>query len=306
VVRDKQETMRFRRSWPAVVAVLGAVFFPSLGAAEPGDSASAPAPDDLGRARLRELFVTGNGEVRAPVSPRFVSLCDPGRHGSRLLLGWVLPGVVAAEQRAELVRLAALLEQNGQGRLPARLASFGPGITVEATLDVVGKAPLLVIVIDSSQPGSSKELELAVLDVVAGLADDRVVSALAHEHLGSLARAVVEVHPRERAGTVRVSKPERHLIEPGDTLSEIASHHGLALDALVRLNGVDPKKPIHPGDELKLTQETPSRPKLYVTKPGDTLAKVAHHFGVSEKALLDINRMGAEPLAPGRKLVLPP
>ena len=72
----------------------------------------------------------------------------------------------------------------------------------------------------------------------------------------------------------------------------------------MRLNGVDPKQPIHPGDELKLDAGEP-RPKLYVAKPGDTLAKVAKHFGVSEKALLEANRIVERRLSPGQKLVLP-
>jgi N-acetylmuramoyl-L-alanine amidase len=97
----------------------------------------------------------------------------------------------------------------------------------------------------------------------------------------------------------------RHVIERGDTLSEIAEAHGLDLEALVRLNGVDPDRPIRPGEALKLSPGGPPRPKLYVAKAGDTLAKVARHFGVSEKALLEANRMEARRLNPGQKLVLP-
>jgi len=48
-----------------------------------------------------------------------------------------------------------------------------------------------------------------------------------------------------------------------------------------------------------------ARPKLYVVKAGDTVAKVARHFGVSEKALLEVNRMEPSRLTPGQRLVLP-
>lgn len=48
-----------------------------------------------------------------------------------------------------------------------------------------------------------------------------------------------------------------------------------------------------------------TRPKVYVVKAGDTLAKVARHFAVSEKALLEVNRMEPSRLAPGQRLVLP-
>lgn len=48
-----------------------------------------------------------------------------------------------------------------------------------------------------------------------------------------------------------------------------------------------------------------ARPKLYVVKTGDSVAKVARRFGVSEKALLEINRIEPGRLKPGQRLVLP-
>jgi LysM repeat protein len=104
----------------------------------------------------------------------------------------------------------------------------------------------------------------------------------------------------------RVHKvPVRHVVERGDTLTHIAQKNGLDLDALVRLNGIDPDAPIHPGDELRVSDKRARRPKLYVVKPGDTLAKVAKRFGVSEARLREVNRLTVRRVQTGQKLVLP-
>jgi N-acetylmuramoyl-L-alanine amidase len=118
-------------------------------------------------------------------------------------------------------------------------------------------------------------------------------------------RAVVETYRPGTNTVVRVNKPVRHVIERGDTLSEIAQAHGLDLQTLTRLNGIDPKRPIHPGVELKLSAQGSRRPTLYVVKAGDNLAKVARRFGVSQKALMDVNRLDDRRLSKGQKLVLP-
>jgi LysM repeat protein len=298
--------MRLRSLGPAALAVLAASGRPSIAHAEPEAFPAAASVVDPAEAKLRALFEPGRGPLRAPTSPRFVSVREPGRQGSRLLLGWVLPGL-SADERAELATVTTLLAENDFGRIKKRVSALGPGITVEVALAELEQAPLLIVSLDSPRSNSTKELELSVLETLAALAADETsgVTALVRRYLAPLSRAVVEVHPPERAVAVGVVKPMRHVIERGDTLSEIAASHGLDLDTLVRLNGVDPKKAIHPGQELKLNEGSAPRPKLYVSKQGDTLAKVARHFGVSEKALVDVNRMEPGHLSPGQKLVLP-
>ncbi len=62
---------------------------------------------------------------------------------------------------------------------------------------------------------------------------------------------------------------------------------------------------IEPREAPGTKSKKPARPKLYVVRAGDTVAKVARHFGVSEKALLEVNRMEPSRLTPGQRLVLP-
>jgi LysM repeat protein len=288
----------------ALVATLGSG---GLAKAVEGQASSAEAVVDArGPARLRELFVAGEGALKAPTSPRFSALRDPSQRGTRLLVGWILPGL-SNDEKVELGAVATRLGQNGDGRLRARLAPLGPTVTVEVSLETFHEVPLLSFVLTSSREGAAKELETGLLETLSSLAAEEgsACGPIVRRHLRPLARAVVEVYAPERQVAVRIVKPVRHVIERGDTLSEIAASHGLDLDALVRLNGVDPQKPIHPGEELKLSPGNAPRPKLYVAKQGDTLAKVAKHFGVSEQALVDANRIDVRRLSSGQKLVLP-
>jgi LysM repeat protein len=134
-----------------------------------------------------------------------------------------------------------------------------------------------------------------------------LVGSTVRRLLSPTSRAVVEVEPPDPPDVTRVTKvPVRHVVERGDTLTHIARKNGLDLDALVRLNGIDPDAPIHPGDELRVSDKRARRPKLYVVKPGDTFAKVARRFGVSQDRLLEVNRMTVKRVETGQKLVLPP
>jgi len=272
-----------------------------------GSDQAASAPDDRAHLRLRELLTPSHGAIRAPTSPRFAALCDPSLHGTRLIVGWLMPDL-GLEDRARLDGLVEALRGAGDGSPPAPFASIGPKLTIAVAVDDTAGLPLLTVDLSLARADASKDLEVALLSTVSALAADETtpLRSLARRYLTPLSRSVVEVHPPRPAGVVvRVAKPVRHVIERGDTLSEIALRHGLDLDALVRLNGVDPEKPIHPGEELKLNDAGPPRPKLYVAKAGDTLAKVARLFGVSEKALVEVNRMDVRRLSPGQKLVLP-
>ncbi len=212
----------------------------------------AAASNDLALTKLRELFTAGDGTVRAPQSPRFVSLREPRRPGTSLLIGWAFPGATA-DDRAALLRLPGLLGPS-DSRLVKRLSLVEASTTVETMLDEVAGVPLLVIALNSGRGGLERELEPAVLEAAARLGNDDTpaVAHLARHYLRPLARCVVAL----------------------DSGEEVREHQSL-------------------------------RPKLYVAVAGDTLAKVARRFAVSERALLDINRLPAGTLTPGQKLVLP-
>lgn len=242
--------MRFSPRLAAVaLAALGALL--PHGPAAGADAALPVAEGEAAHRRLSDLFARTEGAApKVPTSPRFAALREPGSRGTRLVVGWLLPGLDAAD-RSALDELVAALGPSGDGHLPAPLAAFGPRLTVAVSVEAIRDVPLLCIDLALPRAGASKDLELAVLRAVSDLAQaDTSTALLARRHLTPLARAVIEVHsPRAAA---------------------VAPH-----------------------------------PKVHVVKAGDTLATLARHFGVSEKALLETNRLETRRLRLGQKLVIP-
>jgi LysM repeat protein len=222
-----------------------------------------------------------------------------------VLVGWVLPGLTATDL-PDLRALAAALSAALRASPSPAAVPFGATVT----LDTDGEAPLVVVELTSTRQAATRALEAGLLEVVASLVAAPPegagrVAAVARAQLRPLSRAVVEVHGSGVPAVVRTAKPVRHVIEAGDTLSQIARSHGVDLEELAKLNHLDVTRPIQPGDELKLSDKRPPLPKLYVVQPGDSLAKVARKFGVNETALVDANRLESRRLRKGQKLVLP-
>jgi hypothetical protein len=243
--------MNFRSLGRLLAAIVAFSQLPARPAAAEGTPTAAA--NDLARTKLRELLTASDGTVRAPQSPRFVSLREPSRPGTSLLIGWAFPGATSAGDRSALLRLLELLGPS-DSQLRRRLTAIAPSTTVETTLDDIGGVSLLVIAVNSERAGLDREFEAAVLEVAAWLGKDDTpqLARFARHYLRPLARCVVE------------------------------------LDS---------------GDEAR--EHRSSRPKLYVVRAGDAFAKVARHFAVSEKALIDSNRLQSETLTPGQRLVLP-
>ncbi len=296
----------------ATLLVVLALSLMASAPAAAGDTAPPPSsPPERLRALLESKVRPGSPEPSG--SPRYLALRDAGTRGTRLFVGWILPDLPRAERDAvpELV-----------GRVESALSDLRAHTAwiSDARVFLGGdvETPLLGVEIGAKRAGAARELETALLGSLAALAgaepglpaDPAAASptgatrSLARR-LAPLARGVVELCGPGAPSPVRPKKPARHVIESGDTLSEIALENGLDLDELLRLNGLDPDRPIHPGEELELTSRAPPRPKLYVARSGDTLAKVAKHFGVTQKALVDVNRLRVRTLSPGQKLVLP-
>jgi LysM repeat protein len=104
-----------------------------------------------------------------------------------------------------------------------------------------------------------------------------------------------------------------HVVQPGDTLSEIAKRYGVELDQLMALNGLINPDTLIVGQELTLPavqEPPPSRAAeidvesastrapisvresvTYTVAPGDSLSQVAKDFGVTLDALMAANQI---------------
>lgn len=84
-----------------------------------------------------------------------------------------------------------------------------------------------------------------------------------------------------------------YTVEPGDTLSQIASEHGVSTSAIAAENGITDPNRIWVGQLLSIpggTTDSPSSaPDIYVVQPGETLGTIAARFGTTVSTIAELN-----------------
>ncbi len=97
-----------------------------------------------------------------------------------------------------------------------------------------------------------------------------------------------------------------HLIQPGETLSEIAARYGTTVQALAQLNGIADPDFILAGHELLLSEASSAAARRHRVQEGETLAEIARQYGVTVQAIAAANGL-ADPdrLLAGSELVIP-
>ncbi|MEJ2290172.1 MAG: LysM peptidoglycan-binding domain-containing protein [Deinococcales bacterium] len=100
--------------------------------------------------------------------------------------------------------------------------------------------------------------------------------------------------------------PDAYVVQPGDTLYNIALAFHLSVDDLIAYNDLNGSV-IRPGQTLKLRPSTPAPAPLTLTvQPGDTLWNLAQSYHVSVSALASANKLGsAGVIHPGDTLTVP-
>jgi LysM repeat protein len=106
---------------------------------------------------------------------------------------------------------------------------------------------------------------------------------------------------------------ESYIVQPGDTLLNIALRFGTTLQALVELNGLQNANYIWVGQELLIhgaPQAPPPEPApgtgRYTVQPGDALGSIARRFGTTAAVLAALNDIAnPELIYVGQSLVLP-
>ncbi|MHA7208290.1 LysM peptidoglycan-binding domain-containing protein [Arthrobacter sp. MDT1-65] len=122
--------------------------------------------------------------------------------------------------------------------------------------------------------------------------------------------------PAQKVTVPTVTAPSDYTIRPGDTVGAIAKRFGLSTDAVLKLNRMDARTVIYPGQKIRLTGAVPAAKPApapaaqpagatYVVKPGDTLGAIASRHGVSLQALLTANKLlMTSVIHPGQKISL--
>jgi LysM repeat protein len=93
-----------------------------------------------------------------------------------------------------------------------------------------------------------------------------------------------------------------HVVQRGQTLSEISAEHRIGLAELRRLNGIEGDL-IRPGQKLHL-RSTPST--VHVVERGDALWEIARAYGMTVTDLKALNDLSGNRIYPGQELHLSP
>jgi LysM repeat protein len=105
------------------------------------------------------------------------------------------------------------------------------------------------------------------------------------------------------------------IVQPGDTLSEIALQYGVTVSQLLALNAIVNPSRIYPGERLRITGQpaapekpTAAKPKpvVHMVQPGENLAGIALRYGTTIRAIAKANRISNPAyLRVGQRLVIP-
>ncbi|HEY8509391.1 MAG TPA: LysM peptidoglycan-binding domain-containing protein, partial [Steroidobacteraceae bacterium] len=134
-----------------------------------------------------------------------------------------------------------------------------------------------------------------------------------------VALAAARVDGRDRA-----ARPHVHVVRKGDSLWRIARRHGMNVNTLAMINGMQPTDTIRAGQKLRLTPAAGSakttktssgtttaavsgdgRDVTYVVRRGDTLSAIARIFQVTVAELVSWNDISVNtPIKPGQKLMI--
>lgn len=106
----------------------------------------------------------------------------------------------------------------------------------------------------------------------------------------------------------------RHIVAPGETVSGIAAEYGLAVDDVLRANGLGAASLIFPGQSIVLpggdgagppSPAPAAQPVTHEVVAGDTLIGIAVSHGTTLARLLELNDLDRDALIhPGQRLVV--
>ena len=101
--------------------------------------------------------------------------------------------------------------------------------------------------------------------------------------------------------------PDTHIVQAGETLSEIAKLHGFTLSQLMRVNGIPNPNAIYTGQELRFPiVDRPPGVIIHVVEPGEALSRIAQRYEVDLRALMRANNItNPDGIVTGQELVIP-
>jgi cell wall-associated NlpC family hydrolase len=104
----------------------------------------------------------------------------------------------------------------------------------------------------------------------------------------------------------------QHVVQPGETLTQIASRYGTTVRAVAEANGLQDPDVLRVGQVLRIpTRSAPVRREaspglVYEVRPGDTLWRIARQHGTTPERIASLNGISVEAtLRIGQRLRIP-
>jgi LysM repeat protein len=223
--------------------------------------------------------------------------------------GWVVQTIVAGMVAPNGAQGASLIADD-----KGSVETFAPlGVTTEVFLEhpQLGRLSLGEVTPASSEGDvildANQEIQFAQSE--QGFASQGLASPITDDESQSMEQTGV--------GDASTVGGTTYVIQPGDTLSEIAVKHGISLQDLAAANDISDPNLIFFGRELTIPQQDmSSQPSTtgaastvgntYVIQPGDNLWNLSERFGVSWEELARMNDISNPSLIiSGQTLMIP-
>ena len=105
---------------------------------------------------------------------------------------------------------------------------------------------------------------------------------------------------------VSAQQDETYVVQPGDTLTNIANQFGISLDVLLIRNNLSSPNDIRYGTTLTIPQSDFTSTMVHVVQPGERLTDLAIRYDTTVEELVMLNRIGnANLLQRGQEVMVP-
>lgn len=117
---------------------------------------------------------------------------------------------------------------------------------------------------------------------------------------------LVAVLPAGTAQAETVICKAFHVVQRGETLTQIANRYEVSVAHIVQANGIRNPNRIFPGQRLCIPDASPLCKFIHVVKRGETLSRIARRYGVSVAAIVQANELrDPNRIVPGQMLCIP-
>ncbi len=161
-----------------------------------------------------------------------------------------------------------------------------------------GQSSLLLVIVQSQAESLGVETVSLLKEESQPLTNDSAKSS----SLSTIEEGSVLVKPNiitTERGVRR--EPETYIVQPGDTLSSIASHFGISITTLLWENRLNATSILRVGQKLTIL---PTNGVSYRIAKGDTLKKIASRYSVSVDKIKEFNNLGDD-LKVGQVIIIP-